>query len=112
MVEEDFESKKHVTRHLTLGRYGRTEEATRVNSWEEQDYLSWKLFKARTLTPENVTPRTLKTICDASDKYRRNFKSYRFGIVKGMKPSWLIIGIIAVVGMVLFLYMSGNFGGR
>ena len=112
MVEEDFESKKHVTRHLTLGRFGRTEEATRVNSWEEQDYLSWKLFKARTLTPENVTPRTLKTICDASDKYRRTVKSYSFGIATGVKPKWVILGMILVVGIVIMLYMTGNLGGR
>lgn len=112
MPEEDFESKKHVTRHLTLGRYGRTEEATRVNSWEEQDYLSWKLFKARTLTPENVTPRTLKTICDASDKYRRNFKSYRFGMIKRVKPSWMLIVVVAVVVMFAFFFMTGGLGGR
>ena len=71
MMEENFESKRHVTKHLTLNRYGRTEEATRVNSWPEQDYLSWKLFLARTLTPDNVTPQSLKTICDASRSTER-----------------------------------------
>lgn len=108
MTEEDFESKKHITKHLTLGRYGITEEATRVNSWPEQDYLSWKLFLARTLTPENVTPASLKTICEASDKYRKAYKSYKFGIVQGIKSSWLWIAIGAVIGIVLLLYFTGN----
>jgi hypothetical protein len=49
MDEQDFRSKEHVTRHMTLNRYGKTEEATDVDSWPEQDYLSAKLFKARTL---------------------------------------------------------------
>lgn len=107
MTEEDFESKKHITRHLTLNRYGQTEEATRVNSWQEQDYLSWKLFLARTLTPENVTPASLKTICDASEKYRKAYKSYKFGIVQGIKSSWLIIVVGAIAGIVLLLYFAG-----
>jgi hypothetical protein len=107
MNEENFESKQHVTKHLTLGRFGMTEEATRVNSWPEQDYLSWKLFLARTLTPENVTPESLKTICLASDKYRKAYKSYKFGIIQGVKSSWLLIAVGAVVGLVLLLYFTG-----
>jgi hypothetical protein len=108
MTEEDFESKRHVTKHMTLNRYGRTEEVTRVNSWPEQDYLSWKMYLSRTLTPENVTPATLKTICDASEKYRRAYKSYKFGIVQGIKSKWVVIAVMAVIGFVLFLYITGN----
>jgi len=107
MPEDDFDSKKHVTRHLTLGRFGKTEEATRVNSWPEQDYLSWKLFLARTLTPDNVTPASLKTICDASDKYRKAYKSYKFGIIQGIKSSWMIILIGGIVFTVVMLYFAG-----
>jgi len=107
MIEEDFESKKHVTKHLTLGRFGKTEEATRVNSWAELDYLNWKLFLARTLVPKNVTPRALKTICDASDKYRKAYKSYSFGLVQGIKSRWVIILVGAIVAIVFFLYFSG-----
>ena len=112
MTEDNFESKRHITKHLTLNRYGRTEEATRVNSWPEQDYLAWKLFLARTLTPQNVTPQSLKTICDASEKYRKAYKSYPFGIIKGMKSSWFFImaGVIAMI--VILLYFTGNIGGR
>ena len=108
MHESDFESKKHITKHLTLNRYGRTEEATRVNSWQEQDYLTWKLFLARTLTPENVTPASLKTICDATEKYRKAYKSYKFGLVQGVKASWMYIMVGVVVGTVLLLYFTGN----
>ncbi len=107
MTEADFESKKHITKHLTLNRYGRTEEATRVNSWPEQDYLAWKLFLARTLTPENVTPQSLKTICDASEKYRKAYGSFKFGFVQGIKSSWLIIAIGGVIGFVVLLYFMG-----
>ena len=112
MTEENFESKRHITKHLTLNRYGRTEEATRVNSWPEQDYLAWKLFLARTLTPQNVTPQSLKTICDASEKYRKAYKSYPFSIIKTVKSSWFFImaGVIAMV--VILLYFTGNLGGR
>lgn len=112
MTEEDFESKRHITKHLTLDRYGRTEEATRVNSWPEQDYLSWKLFLARTLTPENVTPVSLKTICDASDKYRKAYKSYKFGIIQGIKATWVYVLVAAVIGIVLMLYFTGSLPGR
>ena len=111
MMEENFESKRHVTKHLTLNRYGRTEEATRVNSWPEQDYLSWKLFLARTLTPDNVTPQSLKTICDASEKYRKAYKSYGFGLVKGVKSGWVMIMIAVVIGTFILLYATGNLGG-
>ncbi len=111
MTEEDFESKRHITKHLTLDRYGRTEEATRVNSWPEQDYLSWKLFLARTLTPENVTPVSLKTICDASDKYRKAYKSYKFGIVQGIKATWMYVLVAAIIGIVLMLFFTGSLPG-
>jgi hypothetical protein len=112
ITEEDFESKKHITKHLTLGRFGKTEEATRVNSWAEQDYLSFKLFLARTLTPENVTPTTLKTICDASIKYTKAYKSYKFGVIAGVKPKWVVVAVIAVVAVFLLMYFSGMLGVR
>ena len=49
MTEEDFESKAHVTKHLTGKKFNDTTERTRVNSWEEQDYLNWKTFLGDTL---------------------------------------------------------------
>ena len=49
MPEEDFESKAHVTKHLTGRKFNDTTERTRVNSWPEQDYLNWKTFLGNTL---------------------------------------------------------------
>ena len=110
--EESFESKKHITKHLTLNRFGQTEEATRVNSWQEQDFLSWKLFLARNLTPDNVTPQSLKTICDASEKYRKAYRSYKFGIVQGIKAGWMYALIAAVIAIVLILFFTGGLNFR
>lgn len=47
--EENFESRSHITKHLTGAKFDKTEERTRVNSWEEQDYLNWKRFLHKTL---------------------------------------------------------------
>lgn len=108
MREEDFQSKAHVTRHLTLGRYGKIEEATRVNSWAELDWLNWKLFLANTLVPDMVTPSGLKTIADASNKYAKAYGSFGFGMKRKIKNSWwLIMPIAAVVGIVMVLYLMG-----
>jgi len=46
MTEEEFQSKAHITKHMTGDKYDVTRERTRVNSWEEQDYINWKEFKA------------------------------------------------------------------
>jgi len=113
MREEDFQSKAHVTRHLTLNRFGRQEEATRINSWEENDYLNWKLFKAATLTPDNVSPSALKTIAEAAVKYRRAYRSYRYGLpIKIKGGAWFILPVLAVVGVFVALYFMGVFGGH
>lgn len=111
MREEDFQSKAHVTRHLTLDRFGRIEEATRVNSWPEQDYLAWKMFLADTLQPDMVTPSGLKTISDASRKYLKAYGSYGFGVKATLKASWrYALPIVAVVGVVMALYFLGYIG--
>ena len=49
MADDDFHTKEHITKHLTGARYDLNRERTRVNSWEEQDYLLWSEYKARTL---------------------------------------------------------------
>jgi len=49
MPEENFESRSHITKHLTGAKFDNTHERTRVNSWEEQDYLNWKSFVGKTL---------------------------------------------------------------
>lgn len=47
--EENFESRSHITKHLTGARFDNTHERTRINSWEEQDYVNWKSFLNKTL---------------------------------------------------------------
>ena len=110
-TEKDFSSKEHLTKHLTLGRFGVLEEATRVNSWAEQDFLEWKLYLARTLTPSRVTPQILKTITESA-KYRKAYGSYSFGVVGVVKSKWLFIVIAAAIGIVVVLYMMGFLGAR
>ncbi len=108
MPDEDFDAKKHLTRHLTLGRYGVLEEASEVNSPEEFDYLNWKEYLARTLDPElNVTPYILKQIVLATEKYRRAFRSVRYGTARMLQRHWAIVFIILVIGITLFLYFTG-----
>lgn len=48
-IEEDFHPKEHITKHLTGAIYNLIRERTRINSWEEQDYLLWVEYKAKTL---------------------------------------------------------------
>ena len=49
MAEEDFHPSTHVTKKMTGGVYDVPRENTRVNSWEEQDYLANKEYYAATL---------------------------------------------------------------
>lgn len=108
MVEEDFQSKQHVTKHLTLGRFGVLSEVSEVNSAEENDYLNWKMYLARTLTPDRVSPFVLRQVTDASSKYRNAYKSYAFGPFQKMKMKWIWILVAAIVGILLLLYFTGN----
>lgn len=108
MVEEDFQSKQHVTKHLTLGRFGVLEEVSEVNSAEENDYLNWKIYLAQTLTPERVSPFVLKMIADASIKYRNAHKSYPFGAIRRIKSKWIFLFIGGIICIVVFLFLTGQ----
>jgi hypothetical protein len=110
MREEDFESKGHITKHLSLNRFGVIEEVSEVNSAEENDYLNWKLFLARTLVPANTTPFGLKMIVDGSDKWRKAYKSYAFGVIKQLKAKWIWIAVAVVGGVIALLYFTGRLG--
>ena len=112
--EEDFESKQHVTKHLTLGRYGRLEEASEVNSAAEMDYLNWTIFLGKYLDPDKVSPFIFKTITDAAVKYRKAYSSYAFGIIGQIKTKWVWILVGSIIAIVAALYFLGflNFGGH
>jgi hypothetical protein len=106
--EEPFDPRAHTTKHMTLGRWGRLQEATRVHSWPEQDWLAFKLFLAYTLDPTaNATPQTIKTIME-SRKYWKAYNSYRFGPLKvmSMKGLLIILGVTAAA-VILLLYLGG-----
>jgi hypothetical protein len=105
--EEDFESKSHVTKHLTGSRFNIIRERTRINSWEEQDFLNWKEFLAFTLSMDRITPLTLKTITDTS-KYKNAYKSYSFGIVKLLTSKWYLIPVILVAVVAVILVLTGT----
>ena len=47
--EDDFVAKGHLTKHLTGNQYDVIRERTRINSWEELDYISWKELLAHDL---------------------------------------------------------------
>ncbi len=49
MTEEDFQSKAHITKHMTGDQYKVHRERTRVNSWPELDWLEWEEFIGKTL---------------------------------------------------------------
>jgi len=108
MVEDDFHTKEHITKHLTGAQYNVIRERTRVNSWEEQDFLNWKEFIAQTLTMDRLTPYTYGLILDASEKYRKAFKSYKFGLLQTVGRKWLWLAIGGIVLAIVILYLNGN----
>lgn len=107
MPDDDFHTKEHITKHLTGARYNVIRERTRVNSWEEQDYLLWKEFIARTLTMDRLTPFNYKLLMDAAEKYRKAYKSYKFGMLKAIGSRWVWFLVIGVVVLIVMLYLSG-----
>jgi len=47
--EDDFVAKGHLTKHLTGNQFEVIRERTRINSWEELDYVTWKEMCAEDL---------------------------------------------------------------
>jgi len=60
-------------------------------------------------TLENrLTPFGLKMITDSSDKYRKAYKSYAFGLLKKISSKWILI-VIGIGGAVIaILYFTGR----
>ena len=42
--EDEFVAKGHLTKHLTGNTFKVIRERTRINSWEELDYITWKML--------------------------------------------------------------------
>jgi hypothetical protein len=54
-----------------------------------------------------VTPFILKMIVDSSNKYRRAYKSYAFGIKQAIMSRWVVVLLLGIVGLVMLLYFTG-----
>lgn len=50
--EDEFVAKGHLTKHLTGDQYNVIIERSRINSWEELDYITWKKLLADDLDVE------------------------------------------------------------
>jgi hypothetical protein len=50
--EDEFVAKGHLTKHLTGDQYNIIIERSRINSWEELDYVTWKKLLADDLDVE------------------------------------------------------------
>ena len=107
MTDDDFHTKEHITKHLTGAQYNLIRERSRVNSADEQAFLNWEEFIARTLTPGLLSPQTYKTYMAGANLYRKAHGSFKFGFVQKVADKWLWLVIGGVVIMVLVLYFSG-----
>ena len=58
-----------------------------------------------------LTPFGLKMITDSSDKYRKAYKSYAFGLLKKLGGKWKYIAVGGIVGVFVLLYLTGIIGG-
>ena len=47
--DDNFVAKGHLTKHLTGNQFTVIRERTRINSWEELDYITWKQLLAEDL---------------------------------------------------------------
>ena len=55
-----------------------------------------------------LTPFGLKMITDSSDKYRKAYKSYAFGLLKKISIKWVLI-VVGVIGAIIaILYFTGR----
>lgn len=109
--EKHFDPRAHATKHLTLGRYGVINEATRINSWPELDWIEWKQFLGMTLRTDLVTPSVLQTIVEAGNKYRKMYGSFGFGGKLRLRSKlFIIIPIVIIITVIFALYYIGYLG--
>lgn len=54
-----------------------------------------------------VSPFVLKMITDCSDKYKKAYKSYAFGLGKRIAAKWLYVLMAGVIGVVMLMYFAG-----
>lgn len=58
-----------------------------------------------------VSPFTLRIIADSSEKYRKAYKSYAFGITAKLAGKWVWFAVAAIVIVIVLMFASGNIPG-
>jgi hypothetical protein len=113
MSDDDFHTKEHITKHLTGAQYDLIRERSRVNSADEQAFLNWQEFIARTLTTDKMSPLTYQIYMAGTKLYKKSHGSFKFGFVQklGGKWLWILIAVIGVVVALLFFTGTINLGG-
>lgn len=107
MTDDDFHTKEHITKHLTGAKYDLIRERSRVNSADEQAFLNWEEFIARTLTTDGLSPLAYQIYMAGERLYQKSHGSFKFGLVQKVAAKWLWLVIGGVIVMVLLLYFSG-----
>ena len=108
MTDDDFHTKEHITKHLTGAQYNLIRERSRVNSADEQAFLNWEEFVARTLTTDLLSPTTYKIYMAGANLYKKAHGSFKFGVVQKLSSKWLWLVIGGIVAVVVLLYLTGN----
>ena len=114
MTDDDFHTKEHITKHLTGAQYNLIRERSRVNSADEQAFLNWEEFIARTLTTDGLSPLAYQIYMAGERLYQKSHGSFKFGFIQKVAGKWLWLLIGGAVALVLVLYFTGtiSFGGR
>jgi len=107
MTDDDFHTKEHITKHLTGAQYNLIRERSRVNSADEQAFLNWDEFVAKTFTTDKVSPLAYKIYMAGANLYKKSHGSFKFGFVQKIASKWLWILIGGAVIVVLLLYFTG-----
>jgi hypothetical protein len=113
MTDDDFHTKEHITKHLTGAQYNLIRERSRVNSADEQAFLNWEEFIAKTLTTDGLSPLAYKIYMAGANLYKKSHGSFKFGLIQklGGKWLWILIGVVGIVVVMLFLTGTINLGG-
>jgi len=107
MTDDDFHTKEHITKHLTGAQYNLIRERSRVNSADEQAWLNWEEFVAKTLKTNGLSPLAYKIFMAGENLYKKAHGSFKFGLVQKVAAKWLWLLIGGAIALVVILYFTG-----
>lgn len=110
MTDDDFHTKEHITKHLTGAQYNLIRERSRVNSADEQAFLNWEEFIAKTLSTDGLSPLAYKIYMAGENLYRKAHGSFKFGFVGKVRGKWMYLLIGGVAVIVVIMYLTGMIG--